>query len=43
MHKIDVVEMKMLGWMCRKTGKDKIRNELFQNHLFVASLGDKIR
>ena len=42
MQKMDVVKMRMLRMMCSKT-KDKIRNEHFQPHLGVASIGDKIR
>ena len=32
-----------LRWICGKTRKDKIRNESFQVHFGVASIGDKIR
>ena len=35
--------MIMLRWICGKIKKDKIRNELFQEHLGVAIIGDKIR
>ena len=40
---MNVAEMKMLRWMCRKTRKDKIKNERFRKHLGVASIRDKIR
>ena len=43
MLKMDVVEMKMLRWMCGTRKKDKIRNDQFQEHLGVSSIGDKIR
>ena len=43
MYKMDVADMRMLMWMCGKTRKDKIRNERLQEHLWVASMGDKIR
>ena len=43
MHKMDVVERRMMMWMCSKTMKDKIRNEYFLEHLEVATIGDKIR
>ena len=43
MHKIDAAETRMLRWMCGKTRKNKIRNELFWEQLGVASIGDKIR
>ena len=36
-------ELRMLRWMCGKTRMDKIRNRRFQEHLRVASIGDKIR
>ena len=42
-HKMDVAEIKMLRWMCGKTRTDKIRNEDFQEHLGIATIGDKIR
>ena len=29
MYKMDVAEIRMLRWMCGKTGKDKIRNDRF--------------
>ena len=43
MHKIDVADMRMLRWMCGKTRKDKIKNERFQKHLGIVTIGDKIR
>ena len=43
MHKMDVAEMRMLRLMCGKTREEKIRNERFQKHLGVATIGDKIR
>ena len=42
-YKMDVADMRMLGWMCGKTRKDKIRNERFREHLGLATIGDKIR
>ena len=42
MYKMDVVEMRMLAWMCSKTKMDKIRNERFREYLGVATIGDKI-
>lgn len=35
--------MRMLMWICGKTKNDKIKNESFQEHLGVASIGHKIR
>ena len=43
MHKMDVVEMRMLRWMSGKTRRDKIISKRFREHLGVASIGDKIR
>ena len=45
MHKISVVEMRMLRWTRDKTRKDRIRNECYRENLGVAlaSIGDKIR
>ena len=43
MHKIDVVEMRILRCMCGRTRNDKIRNEHFREHLGVALIWDKIR
>ena len=43
MQKMDVVGIRMLRRMCGKTRKDKIRNERFLDHLWRASIGDKIR
>ena len=40
---MDVAEMRMLRQICSKTRQDKIRNERFQKHLGVASIGNKIR
>ena len=42
-YKMDVMEMRMVRWMFGKIKKDKIRNECFQEHLGVTSIGDKIR
>ena len=42
-QKMSVVEMRMLRQMHHKTKKDKIRNECIQEHLGVASIGDKLR
>ena len=43
MHEMDVIEMRILRWMCDKTSKVKIRNECFRKDLQVASIGDKIK
>ena len=43
MYKMDVVEVRMLRWMCGKIKKDKIRNEHFREHLGLTSIGDKIK
>ena len=36
MHKISVVEMSILRWMCGKTRKDRVRNERFWEHFGAA-------
>ena len=43
MHKMSVIETTMLRWTHSKTGKGRIKNEHFWEHLGVASIGDKIR
>ena len=42
-HKISVVEMRMLRWMCSKTRMDKVRNEDIRRLVEIASIEDKIR
>ena len=42
MHKIDVIEIRILMLVCGKIRKNKIRNECFREHLEVASIGDII-
>ena len=42
MMMMSVVEMRMLRWIYGKTMKDRIRKERIQEHLGVASLGDKL-
>ena len=40
-HKMGVAEMRILRWICGKTGNEKIRNERIREHLRVTSMGDK--
>ena len=42
-NKICVVEMRMLRWMCGKTKKDKIRNELLHKDLGITPIDRKMR
>ena len=42
-HKMDVVDMRMLRWICGKARKEKIRNDHFREHLGIATIEDKIR
>ena len=42
-HKMRVVEMRMLRWMCGHTKMDKIRNESIREKVGVASIEDKLR
>ncbi|KAM2015416.1 hypothetical protein COP2_047002 [Malus domestica] len=42
-HKIGVVEMRMLRWMCGHTRKDKIRNEDIRGKVGVAEIEGKMR
>lgn len=37
------MEMRILTWMCRHTRKDKIRNEVIQEKVGVASIADKMK
>ena len=43
MHKIDIVEIRILNWMCGKTRNARIRNEYFLEHLRIAAIRDKIK
>ena len=43
MHKMNIAEMRILRWMCGKIMKDRARNECFQEHLWVRTIGDKIK
>ncbi|KAJ0588661.1 hypothetical protein HanIR_Chr04g0177261 [Helianthus annuus] len=40
---MEVVEMRMLRWMCGLTRIDTIRNEVFRERLRVASISSKIK
>ncbi|KAM2298110.1 hypothetical protein ACFXTI_000109 [Malus domestica] len=42
-HKMGVVEMRMLCWMCGHTLKDKIRNEDIRGKVGVAKIEGKMR
>ncbi|KAF3679746.1 Ubiquitin-conjugating enzyme E2 N [Capsicum annuum] len=42
-QKLKVEEMRMLQWMCGHTRKDKVRNEIIQEKVGVASMEDKMR
>ena len=42
-QKISAAEMQMLGWMCGKTRKDKIRNEDILRQVGIAPIEDKLR
>lgn len=42
-HKMDVIELRILRWVCGKDGMDKIRNGLFREHLRIPSIRDEVR
>ncbi|XP_022040100.1 uncharacterized protein LOC110942633 [Helianthus annuus] len=42
-RKMEVAEMRMLGWMCGNTRLDRIRNVVFMERLGVASISHKIK
>lgn len=42
MHKVRLVEMRILRWIYGRTTRDRIINELFWEPLGVASIGDKL-
>ena len=42
-QKMDVVEMRMLRWMCGNTKMDRIKNQEFREKLGVALLSAKMR
>ena len=42
-QKISAAEMQMLGWMCGKTRKDKIRNEDIHRQVGIVPIEDKLR
>lgn len=42
-HKMSVVEMRLLRWMSSKTRNDRIRNESIRKSLSVAPTGDKMK
>lgn len=41
-HKLSVTRICMLRWMCRKTRKDKIKNQRIMRYLRMTPLNDKI-
>ena len=42
-HKMSIVEMRMLHWMCGNTRRDKVRNEDIRTKIGVASIKEKMR
>ena len=42
-QKISVAEMRMLKWICDKTGMDKVRNKDICSLVGVAPIDDKMR
>ncbi|XP_047267610.1 uncharacterized protein LOC124898038 [Capsicum annuum] len=42
-QKLKVAEMRMLRWMCGQTKKDRVRNEIIQEKVGMASVEDKMR
>uniref|UniRef100_M1C832 Reverse transcriptase n=1 Tax=Solanum tuberosum TaxID=4113 RepID=M1C832_SOLTU len=42
-QKLRVAEMRMSGWMCGYTMRDRIRNEVILNKVGVTSMMDKMR
>lgn len=42
-QKLRVAEMRMSGWMCGYTMRDRIRNEVIPNKVGVTSMMDKMR
>ena len=41
--KMSIAEMRLLRWMCGKTGNDRIRNANIRDMVGVASIEDKLR